>query len=286
MLDAGEEEVPLLPLALAHCDLGVLLYEWDDLNGAGEHLQQGLELSQRSGDVEVQVACLRMLALLRQAQGQESEALEALQQAHRLAHDSDIPPIVPARNAACHAQIALAQGNLAIAIHWAGQMPQDADAFSFHPRLNLTQARLLLAQGQKQDAEQRLDSCYEGAARVGLRWGMLRVRVLQALAAPAPGAALPLLIEALTWGQPEGFIRTFLDEGETLVPLLRHAATEGMARQYVAKLLRAFDADAQRRTGEEGPPAAQPLIEPLSQRELEVLASWQRACRIRRWRTD
>ncbi len=271
VLDAGEEGVPLLSLALAHNDLGALLYEGNHLDSGGEHLQRSLDLSRRSGDLEVQIAGYRMLALLRQAQGQESAALEAIQQAHRLAHASDIPPLVASRNAACHVQIALAQGDLATATHYAAQISQDADAFSFHPRLNLSQARLLLAQGEKEEAAQRLEECYERAAEAGMRWGMLRVRVLQALAAPTPAAALPFLSEALTWGQPEGFVRSFLDEGESLVPLLRHPAAQGVARQYVKKLLAAFEADARRRAGEKPPPPTHPLIEPLSERELEVL---------------
>jgi LuxR family maltose regulon positive regulatory protein len=271
VLDAGEEGVPLLSLALAHGDLGSLLYEGNHLDSGGEHLQKSLDLSRRSGDLEVQIASYRMLALLRQAQGQESAALEAIQQAHRLAHASDMPPLVPSRNAACHVQIALAQGDLATAIHYAAQISQDADAFSFHPRLNLSEARLLLAQGEKEEAAQRLEARYDRAAEAGLRWGMLRVRVLQALAAPTPAAALPFLSEALTWGEPEGFVRSFLDEGESLVPLLRHAATEGIAPHYVKKLLAAFAVDARRRAGEKPPALAQPLIEPLSDRELEVL---------------
>jgi LuxR family maltose regulon positive regulatory protein len=271
VLGGEQEGVPLLPLALAHNDLGALLYEGNHLGSGGEHLQKSLDLSRRSGDLEVQIASYRMLALLRQAQGQESAALEAIQEGHRLAHASDIPPLVPSRNAACHVQIALAQCDLATATHYAAEIAQDADAFSFHPRLNLSQARLLLAQGKKEEAAQRLEACYERAAQAGLRWGMLRVRVLQALAAPTPAAALPFVSEALTWGGPEGFIRSFVDEGESLIPLLRRAATQGLARQYVKKLLSAFEADARRRAGEEALPPAQPLIEPLSERELEVL---------------
>jgi LuxR family maltose regulon positive regulatory protein len=230
-----------------------------------------LDLSRRSGDLEVQIASYRMLALLREAQGQESSAEETLEEAHRLAHAPNIPPLAAARNAACHVQIALARGDLATATRHAAQIGQDADAFSFHPRLNLTQVRLHLAQGRKEDAARRLESCYERAARNGLRWGTLRVRVLQALAAPTPAAALPFLSEALAWGQPEGFVRSFLDEGESLVPLLRHAAAQGVSRQYAGKLLAAFKADARRKAGGEPPPPGQPLIEPLSERELEVL---------------
>jgi LuxR family maltose regulon positive regulatory protein len=271
VLGAGREGVPLLPLALAHSDLGALLYEWDDLDGAGEHLQQGLDLSRRSGDVEVQIACHSRLGLLRQAESRQSGAVEEIEEARRLAGDSDIPPLVTDRIAACHAQIALSQGDLATGADWAEQMSQDADASSFHPRLNLTQARLLLAQGRKEDSARRLESCYERAARDGLRWGTLRVRVLQALAAPTPSAALPFLKEALMWGEPQGFVRTFVDEGESLVYLLRHAAAQGISRQYAAKLLAAFKADARRKAGGEPPAPDQPLIEPLSERELEVL---------------
>ena len=76
------EQLP--PVALAHNELGALLYEWNDLEGAADHLERGVELSQRSGNVEILGGNYRIAAILRQAQGDDAGALLALELAHRL----------------------------------------------------------------------------------------------------------------------------------------------------------------------------------------------------------
>jgi len=259
--------------ALAHNELSALLYEWNDLEAAADHLQRGIELGQRSGNVEVQIGGYRTLARLKQAQGDASTALDTLQKAHQLARDSDVPPLMRARNAACHFQIALAQDDVATGIRWAEQVTDDADASPFYPLLGLAPAHLLLAQDQREAASEHLAACYEKAIRAGWQFGVVEVRVLQALAAPTPTAALAFLADALALAQPEGYIRTFVDKGEPMAALLREAASQGIAPDYVAKLLAAFETEAQerRRPRKATAPPAQPLIEPLSERELEVL---------------
>jgi LuxR family maltose regulon positive regulatory protein len=82
---------------------------------------------------------------------------------------------------------------------------------------------------------------------------------LQAQARPAQ--ALTVLKRALSLAEPEGYVRTFVDEGAPMAALLRHALSQGIARNYVNRLLSAF--------GE--PAAVSPLVEPLTRCELEVL---------------
>ncbi len=269
------------PIALAHNEFGALLYEWNDLEAAADHLQRGIELSQRSGNLEVQSGGYYKLACLKQTQGDASAALDALQKAHQLARQKDVPPLIRARNAACHVQIALAQDDLATAIRWAEQVTQHANASPFYPLLGLKPARLLLAQNQKAAAAEQLAAQYETAVRAGWQFGVVEVCVLQALAAPTPTAALAFLADALALAQPEGYVRTFIDKGEPMAALLREAASQGIAPEYVSKLLAAIDAEEQRSKGAgemESTPAplhprtsAPPLIEPLSDRELDVL---------------
>jgi len=266
-------------MALTHIEFSALFYEWNDLEAAADHLRRGIELSQRSGNVEVQTGGYRMLARLEQAQGDASAALAALQEAHQLARDHDVTPLVRARNAACHVQIALAQDDVATAMHWAQQVTEDADAFPLYPFLRLTPARLLLAQNQKAAAAEQLEALYETAVGAGWQFGVVEVRALQALAAPTPAAALAFLADALTLAQPEGYVRTFVDKGEPMAALLREAASRGIAPDYVAKLLAAIDAEEQRGRGAEvqrlspAPlhPSTPALVEPLSDRELKVL---------------
>jgi LuxR family maltose regulon positive regulatory protein len=86
--------------------------------------------------------------------------------------------------------------------------------------------------------------------------------------------AAQLLGDALALAEPGGFIRIFVDEGIPMARLLSEAAAHGIMPDYTGKLLAVFEAEEQK--GEDrsySPPArlAQPLTEPLSQRELEVL---------------
>ena len=105
----------------------------------------------------------------------------------------------------------------------------------------------------------------------------LRVLVLQALALQAHGEkdqAVHLLLDALALAEPEGFIRSFVDEGSPMAHLLSAAAARGKLSEYIGKLQAAFEAEMQQReaTSHRLPASPdQPLIEPLSQREVEVL---------------
>ncbi len=94
---------------------------------------------------------------------------------------------------------------------------------------------------------------------------MIEIRALQALAAATPDLALNFLADALKMAQPESFIRTFVDKGAPMKALLeRFKAQGGELKPYVMSLLAAFG-EARKIS----PP--QLLIEPLSERELEVL---------------
>ena len=101
--------------------------------------------------------------------------------------------------------------------------------------------------------------------------------VLQAVALHAHGEkdkAVQLLGEALALAEPGGFIRIFVDEGQPMALLLAEVAARGTMPEYTAKLLAACAADGPRPAADAVRPAslaAQPLIEPLSERELEVL---------------
>jgi len=103
----------------------------------------------------------------------------------------------------------------------------------------------------------------------------LKVMVLQAVALQAHGeqdTAMHLLCDALALAEPGGFIRLFVDEGIPMAHLLSEAEAIGMMPDYTGKLLAVLEAEEQKRENTSSlPPPAQPLIEPLSLREVEVL---------------
>jgi LuxR family maltose regulon positive regulatory protein len=87
-------------------------------------------------------------------------------------------------------------------------------------------------------------------------------------------AALAPLERALALAEPEGYVRLFVDEGLPMAQLLREAAARGIMPVYTGKLLAAWGVEPPRAAAASPPlpsPAAQPLIEPLSERELDVL---------------
>jgi LuxR family maltose regulon positive regulatory protein len=78
---------------------------------------------------------------------------------------------------------------------------------------------------------------------------------------------------------PEGYARIFLDEGAPMAELLRQAAARGIAPNYVQELLDALYKTINDEWGtmkevstvHRSSLIVQPLVEPLSERELEVL---------------
>ena len=271
---------PSPAVAYANVNLAVLLYEWNDLPAAADHARRGIDLGVRSANAEVQIGGYRALARIEQALGNASAALDALQHLDRLTHEGDFPSLVRARNAACHVQIALAQDDRAAALRWAEQVTEAADASVFYSLFDLTPARLLLAQDQKAAAAERLDALYEAAGDGGWQYGVIEVRALQALAAPASATALAFLSDALALARSEGYVRTFVDKGPPMAALLRQAVSRGIEPHYASQLLAAFRAV-------EAPPVAQSrisvrpavgtdistseILKPLSERERQVL---------------
>ncbi len=110
----------------------------------------------------------------------------------------------------------------------------------------------------------------EANERVG---SMLEILVLRALALETQGnrtSALSTLEQALVLTAPEGYIRLFVDEGAPMLALLRLAQARSRVPNYVATLLRAF---GEQRVSDLPPSPARsdPLAEPLTEREREVL---------------
>jgi len=260
--------------------LGDLLREWNELEAAERLLLQGMDLLKGTLTVEADLVTLGYLTLarLKQARGDSQGALVALHEFTRLAVPRAFVLHLLARAPALQAQLALAQGNLAAAIHWA-----EAHRLSVHDELSyphegeyLTLARVRIAQARADPASPFLSDALgfldrllhdaEAKARMGSR---LEILLLHSLASHAHGDdtnALATLEGALALAEPEGYIRLFLDEGVPMLALLRLARSRGQAPGYLTTLLAA--------SGEQTAAAASRsaiLVDPLSERELEVL---------------
>src|SRR5262249_20131384 len=110
---------------------------------------------------------------------------------------------------------------------------------------------------------------------------ILAVRAMALRALGDLAGALVTIERALTIGEPEGYLRVFVDEGAPMATLLRRARGRGIAPEYTAKLLEAFgeagsghsDLTAPYSTSTVTPRLGVPgqLVEPLTGREREVL---------------
>jgi LuxR family transcriptional regulator, maltose regulon positive regulatory protein len=181
---------------------------------------------------------------------------------------------------ALKARVWIAQGKLADALAWARVrgLTVDDDLSYLREFEHVTLARVLIA-CSKRDRDDRsihqamrlLERLLE-AAQAGERAGsVIEILLLQALAHQAQGdmpAALALLNRALTLAEPEGYVRIFVDEGEAMRNLLRHAAACGIVTSYTQRLLPAFDKPARPVSALA---EAADLAEPLTAREVEVL---------------
>jgi len=258
-----------------HVGMSELTRERNDLVAASQHLLVSRELGEENGLEQNPYRSRVATARIRQAEGDLDGALEFLDEAERLYASDFSPDVRPV--AAVKARVWIAQGKLSEAWGWAREHGvAAADELSYvHEFEHATLARLLLAQGTRDRADDRIAAAIELTERLlaaaedgGRKGSAIDILVVQALARHArddPAGALTSLARAVAVAEPEGYVRVFIDEGPPMLALLKLAAKERKVPSYVRRLLAAVV------TTEGRTPAEQPLIEPLSERELEVL---------------
>jgi LuxR family maltose regulon positive regulatory protein len=258
-----------------HVGQSEIYRERSDLDTAMRHVLRSQELGELAGLPQNPYRQRVALARIREAQGDLDGAIDLLDEAQRVYASDFFPNVRPI--AALKARVWVAQGSLNKALDWARDRRLSvADNLSYlHEFEHTTLARILLAVQQVSPADSsatdalnflaRLADAAEQGARTG---SLIEILALQALAHHAQrdsAAALACLERALTLAEPEGYVRTFVGEGQPMAALLEKAVKQGIAPNYVRQLLSTFGKAGDR------PPVSQALIEPLSDRELEVL---------------
>lgn len=166
----------------------------------------------------------------------------------------------------------LARGDLAAAAEsntHLRRLPSSQSALS-HLLWCATPALVELAAGDHTAALRRIDQALAAAGPTAGTATAIKALTVHALARRAAGRrpeALAALGQALALAQPEGFLRTFSEAGEPLAALLEEGQRTWpvAVAAYVGQLLEAMGRTPVAR------PNAQALVEPLSDRELEVL---------------
>ena len=280
----------IAPTGLAWAVLGEIERERNDLDAAARHVEDGIRLAQQGGITDDLRYAYLFLARLRQAQGQPEAALDAWRQANRLLQRYNVPRLTTLA-AAERARLDLAQGNPAAAQRWVATFqarPNDRALEAVQEFEALTLAHICLATGALDDAATAVHGVLATAQPAGRSRTTMEALLLHGLILQVRGQtaeAVTALRAAVTLAAPAGFVRLFLDMGAPAAALLPGARPAAPA--FVDRLLAEFedvepslriDQSPTELTGvsalesrPDPPRAVAPLLEPLSEREEEVL---------------
>ena len=282
---AGSGPAPAPPAGSAYVGLGEVTYQRNELDSALRQVTEGIALCRQFLYPAPLATGLVTLAWIRQAQGDPGGALEAMDEAGRVALGPGVTGLldpVPTQQA----RLVLAQGEVAAAARWTRERGLDADDEPSYPREPeyLVLARVLLAQDRPCPALGLLERLHAAAAAQGRAGSVIEIQALQALALAAAGeedAAVDALAHALILGCPQGYVRVFADEGAPMAALLARlvaaqkadqAAARGVPLGCLAQVLRAFGGKEAAPGVRRAATAAVPgLVEQLTAREQEIL---------------
>jgi LuxR family transcriptional regulator, maltose regulon positive regulatory protein len=276
LLRASEQGGPVLRgTADMYVGMSEVHRELGDLPAATRQLLRSQELGEHTGLPQNRYRWRVAMARIRQAEGDLDDALDLLNEAERLYVSDFFPNVRPVP--AVKTRVWIAQGRLGEALGWVREqgLSVEDDLSYLREFEHITLARVLLARYHAERADASIHEATRllerllPAAEEGGRTGrVIEILVLRALGHQALGdipAALACLERAVTLAEPEGYVRIFVDEGPPMASLLRALAKQRTAGNYVRQLLAAVTETEHDR------PVQQALIEPLSERELDVL---------------
>ncbi len=253
-------------VADTHASLAQLHLERGETAQAQEHLTKCLELGDLFGLPQHPYRSRVTQARVDIVRGNLQDAVDELREAQRRYVSDFFPNVRPIP--AMIARVQIRMGQLDEPDRWAtgAGMTVDGEASYIREYENITFARLLLARSRGRDVLSFIARLREAAESGGRGRSAVELRVFEALTLKAtePGRALGALSHALERAAPEGLARPFLDEGDALAELLKLAARNGVAPDFVRRLMAGA-------APEPAIPDHPDLIEPLSDREVDVL---------------
>ena len=263
-------------VAFAHYHLGVLHYEWNELNKARHHFEAAVSLRYHAHELSY-FSSLQGLALIHLAQDQLEKMHNSVAAMREFLEQTE-SRLMSTSGDSFEARLLLLQGDLERAER---ESLAAYDGPPVEPMLlfeipALTRAKVLVARATPESLRQAmvlLDELLVCAEKAHMVWRQIQVLALQAQALAAQGhsdEALPRLEQAVTLARPGRLVRTFVDLGLPVAELLRQLARRGVATEYLNQVLTALDLPAKAQ-----PPAVtveSETVEPLTERELEVLA--------------
>ena len=155
------------------------------------------------------------------AQGDLDGAERVLQKAAKLMQKSVCWPPFHWENESYFVKLWLAEGDLPRADRWVQEHQTSASESSSFAQeaYEIACARIFIAQGRFNEAVDLIGRLGKFALAGGRNGRLIEIRVLEALAQKAIGErekSFTALEQALLLGEGEGYLRVFLDEGETM----------------------------------------------------------------------
>jgi len=237
---------------------------------------------------DAQALCsLAGLALTYQGLGRTEEANESMEELLAFAHQTNESVRLPTAQSV-RARLSLLQGDLETAASWQRSFHGDFSLSSLLVWLEVpevTRCRVLIAIGSEDglnQAFQEFETLVKLANESHNTFHRIDLLALQALALcklSRIDESLKVLAQALSMAEPGGWIRPFVEPGPQMADLLSRLKNEKEDTVFLDKILAAFKEEEDRLTPEASasqaappsPTKAQPLIEPLTFRELETL---------------
>ena len=274
-----KSEIKIPYASSASISLANILREWNELDAARSHLEEGIEIGLASRIVDAVAAGYASMAMVALAQSDLEAAIQSCKKSERMVKDiPDLETDTLTKTLDSQVRLLISQDKLSEAARNIKErgLRVDTKIKYIADFEHIILARLLVHSGRANsslqdlsDAHKLLEEILQMASLVGYLSLRIEALALQALAFDGQGKhdqASTSLEEALTLAEPEGFTRTFVDEGEHMKVMLRQAFTRNISKAYVSKLLGAFEPQKVIQG-----PTSQQLIEPLTDRELEVL---------------
>lgn len=259
---------------------GMVLCEQHELEKAESSIRRGLDLARERGYIWSIAWGYRALIRLRLAQGDLPAAEAAAHDSEQFLTSHEIPEYHACGLAGAQAFVWIRQGKIGLAErHLQSRNIRVNNEIRYpHETEYWALASLCLAKGDLASGASLLEGMLLHAESGKQLLWVIRARVLQALFFRAQGKRLQSLGSlglALDLAEPEGYLQAFMDEGRPMARLLQEAIQENIHPEYCHCLLKAFPGvlledmkDTQLRGAQ---PGTSLLIEPLSQREIEII---------------
>jgi LuxR family maltose regulon positive regulatory protein len=280
--EPGGIPIPYVGTLLAYISIAPVLYEQNELEQARVYLNRCLEMATDFGSAEVQVYALSLLACICLSNNDLQTAISYYEKIDSLLQEHVFSPSIMAYVDYRRFQVYLKQRNTEAAATWVEAHKDTSDLLNSYALHRIASPQFLIAQGQFDAASKELTTLVKDAQEAGHGNLLVKALVLQSLAYEGCGNqanALSILEHVLSLSEPEGYIRSFMEEGEPMRLLLVAFLAQLQERQrteiddqsakllvYTNHLLAAFSQTKKAVNAD-----SESLIEPVSARELEVL---------------